>query len=61
VKPTDSTSPAKAEPVSTQVRATAITNRFMDLSPLKVEDAKALTSGKIEQLPDGLASVDSDN
>ncbi len=53
--PTEGTSPARAEPERAQVRASVIKNRFMDISPLKVEDARVLTSRRIEQLPEVLA------
>ena len=33
-----------------------IKKRFMDVSPLKVEDARVLTSSRIKQLPEVLAS-----
>jgi hypothetical protein len=53
--PTEGTSPAKTAPERTQVRVTIIAKRFMDISPLKVEDARVLTSRRIEQLPEVLA------
>src|SRR5687767_2761335 len=46
VTPTVGTSPAKAEAERTQVRVSVIIKRFIDVSPLKVEDARVLTSGK---------------
>ena len=38
VTPTDGTSPAKAEPERTQVRASVIIKRFMNVSPLRMQD-----------------------
>ncbi len=39
-------SPAKADVESTHAKTIAINNRFMFVSPLKVEDARFLTSGE---------------
>jgi hypothetical protein len=54
--PPDGTSPAKAEAERKQLRVIAIAKRFINVSPLKDEDARILTSGRIEQLPEVLAS-----
>lgn len=51
-KPTVGTSPAKVVVERALVKATVITKRFMYVSPLKVGDARVLTSERIEQHPE---------
>src|ERR1700730_2686258 len=54
VTPTVGTSPAKTEAERTQVTTSVIIKRFIQVSPF--EDARLLTSERIEQLPEVLAS-----
>jgi hypothetical protein len=52
---TEGISPPQATDERKHVRASAIAKRFIDVSPLDFEDAKVLTSRRIEQLPEVVA------